>query len=91
MDRQLLQLCGTMQSYYLYKPDSMRLAAMGVKYYLLSISWTRILPFRLPDTPVSSYSTKNYDDLIDFVLLRIEPTLVMKILATKTEPSKMPL
>jgi beta-glucosidase/6-phospho-beta-glucosidase/beta-galactosidase len=46
----------------------MRLAVMGVKYYLFSISWTGILPFGLPGTSINSYGTKHYDDLRDFVL-----------------------
>jgi uncharacterized Rmd1/YagE family protein len=32
-------------SYYLYKQDIARLAAIGIPYFSFSISWTRIVPF----------------------------------------------
>lgn len=35
----------TTESYYLYKEDALRLKAMGVSYYSLSLSWSRIFPF----------------------------------------------
>jgi hypothetical protein len=58
----------TNENYYLYKQDIERLAAMGVEYYSFSISWTRILPFALPGTPVNSLGLQHYDDLINYVL-----------------------
>ena len=58
----------TNENYYLYKQDIERLAAMGVKYYSFSISWSRILPFALPGTPVNQEGIDHYDDLINFVL-----------------------
>ncbi|KAL1591748.1 hypothetical protein SLS60_011747 [Paraconiothyrium brasiliense] len=56
------------ENYYLYKQDIERLAAIGMKYYSFSISWTRILPFALPDTPVNSQALAHYNDLINFIL-----------------------
>jgi len=58
------------ENYYLYKQDIERLAAMGVEYYSFSISWTRILPFALPGTPVNRAALDHYSDLIDFVLAK---------------------
>ncbi|KAL6240948.1 hypothetical protein RBB50_012207 [Rhinocladiella similis] len=58
----------TNENYYLYKQDIERLAAIGVKYYSFSISWSRILPFALPGTPVNQQGLQHYSDLIDFVL-----------------------
>ncbi|KAI0471202.1 glycoside hydrolase [Xylaria cf. heliscus] len=58
----------TAENYFLYKQDVQRLASMGVKYYSFSISWTRILPFALPGTPVNQEGIDHYDDLINTVL-----------------------
>lgn len=58
----------TNENYFLYKQDIERLAAMGVKYYSFSISWTRILPFVLPGSPVNQQGIVHYDDLINAVL-----------------------
>lgn len=58
----------TNENYYYYKQDILRLAAMGVKYYSFSISWTRILPFALPGTPVNKQAIDHYNDVINFVL-----------------------
>lgn len=58
----------SIEHYYLYKQDIDRLAAMGLKYYSFSISWTRILPFALPGTPVNSYGIQHYDDVINYAL-----------------------
>ena len=60
--------CAANKNYYLYKQNIMCLAAMGAKYHLFSISWTRILPFGLPGTLVNSYGIKHYGDLIGSVL-----------------------
>lgn len=68
----------TNENYYLYKQDIERLAAMGVPYYSFSISWTRILPFALPGTPVNELGLKHYDDLINFVLEKgMKPTVTL--------------
>ncbi|OAQ59629.1 beta-glucosidase [Pochonia chlamydosporia 170] len=58
----------TDEHYYYYKQDIERLAAMGVKYYSFSVSWTRILPFALPGTPVNKQGIDHYNDVINFVL-----------------------
>ncbi|PLB49930.1 glycoside hydrolase [Aspergillus steynii IBT 23096] len=58
----------TNENYYLYKQDIERLAAMGVKYYSLSISWSRILPVVLPGSPVNEQGIAHYNDLITAVL-----------------------
>jgi hypothetical protein len=68
----------TNENYYLYKQDIERLAAMGVKYYSFSISWTRILPFALEGTPVNRQGLDHYDDLINFVLSKgMQPTVTL--------------
>jgi beta-glucosidase/6-phospho-beta-glucosidase/beta-galactosidase len=41
---------------------------MGVKYYSISIAWTRILPFALPGTPVIKAGIDHYNDLINFII-----------------------
>ncbi|KAJ9131005.1 Beta-glucosidase 1B [Pleurostoma richardsiae] len=56
--------------YYLYKQDIERLASMGVEYFSFSISWTRILPFAVPGTPVNQQGLDHYDDLINFVIAK---------------------
>ncbi|CZR67291.1 related to beta-glucosidase [Phialocephala subalpina] len=55
-------------NYFLYKQDIARLAAVGVKTYAFSISWSRILPFGVPGSPVNQEAIKHYDDLINTVL-----------------------
>ncbi|RDW59066.1 hypothetical protein BP5796_11990 [Coleophoma crateriformis] len=67
-DSQLSNNFVATESYYLYKQDIDRLAAIGVKYYSFSISWTRILPFGLPGTPVNAQGIQHYDDLINHIL-----------------------
>ncbi|KAH7034238.1 beta-glucosidase A [Macrophomina phaseolina] len=68
----------TNENYYLYKQDIERLAAMGVKYYSLSIPWTRILPFVVEGSPVNKQGLDHYDDLINFVLSRgMVPTVTL--------------
>jgi len=68
----------TIENYFLYKQDIVRLASMGVKYYSFSIPWTRILPFVLPGTPVNSYGLDHYDNLINFVISQgMTPTVTM--------------
>lgn len=58
----------TNENYYLYKQDIVRLASIGVRYYAFSLTWSRILPFALPDTPVNQQGLDHYDDLINFVI-----------------------
>jgi beta-glucosidase/6-phospho-beta-glucosidase/beta-galactosidase len=58
----------TNENYYLYKQDIQRLAAIGVKYYSFSISWSRILPFTFPGTPINQAGLDHYNDLINYVL-----------------------
>jgi len=58
----------TAEHYYLYKRDIDSLAAAGIKHFYFTISWTRILPFALPGTPVNSYGIAHYNDVIDYVL-----------------------
>uniref|UniRef100_A0A060SWR9 ARAD1A07458p n=1 Tax=Blastobotrys adeninivorans TaxID=409370 RepID=A0A060SWR9_BLAAD len=58
----------TDENYYLYKQDIARLAAMGAKYYSFSISWTRILPFAVPGSPVNQKGIDHYNDLINTIL-----------------------
>ncbi|KAH8888120.1 glycoside hydrolase [Thozetella sp. PMI_491] len=55
-------------NYYLYKQDIARLAAVGVQTYSFSISWSRILPFAVPGSPVNQEAIDHYNDLIDTVL-----------------------
>ncbi|KAB8217085.1 beta-glucosidase [Aspergillus novoparasiticus] len=55
-------------SYYLYKQDIARLAAIGVPYYSFSISWSRVLPFGVADSPVNQQAIEHYDDVINTCL-----------------------
>ncbi|KAK4570185.1 hypothetical protein LTR86_002265 [Recurvomyces mirabilis] len=52
--------------YYLYKQDLARLAALGVKAYSFSISWSRIMPFGRG--PVNQIAIDHYNDLINTCL-----------------------
>jgi beta-glucosidase/6-phospho-beta-glucosidase/beta-galactosidase len=58
----------TNEHYYYYKQDIERVAAMGVEHFSFSISWTRILPFALPGTPVNQEAIDHYNDVIDFII-----------------------
>lgn len=58
----------TNENYYLYKQDIQRLASIGVKHYSFSISWSRILPFTVPGSPINEEAINHYNDLIDYVL-----------------------
>ncbi|KAI2876619.1 CAZyme family GH1 [Aspergillus niger] len=53
------------EHYYLYKQDIERMAAIGAEYFSFSISWSRILPFIFPDTPVNQRGVDHYDDVIN--------------------------
>lgn len=55
-------------NYYLYKQDIARLAAAGVQSYSFSISWTRILPFGVPGSPINQQGIDHYNDLINTVI-----------------------
>ncbi|KAF1959598.1 glycoside hydrolase [Byssothecium circinans] len=55
-------------NYYLYKQDIARLAAVGVQTYSFSISWSRVVPFAVPGTPVNQEAIDHYNDLIDTIL-----------------------
>ncbi|KAH8651387.1 beta-glucosidase [Xylariales sp. PMI_506] len=55
-------------NYYLYKQDLARLAALGVPHYSFSISWSRILPFGVANSPVNLQGLAHYDDLINTCL-----------------------
>lgn len=55
-------------NYFLYKQDIARLAAMGVPYYSFSISWSRVVPFGLANTPVNTQALEHYDDVINTCL-----------------------
>lgn len=56
------------EHYFLYKQDIERMAAIGTEYYSFSLSWTRILPFIFPGTPVNQQAVDHYDDVINTVL-----------------------
>lgn len=55
-------------NYYLYKQDIARLAALGVPYYSFSISWSRVLPFGVANSPVNQQAIDHYDDVINTCL-----------------------
>ncbi|KIM94751.1 glycoside hydrolase family 1 protein [Oidiodendron maius Zn] len=65
-------------SYYLYKDDIARMAAIGVPYYSFSISWSRILPFAATGTPVNQEGIDHYNDVINTCLqYGIQPMVTM--------------
>ena len=51
-----------------YRSDIARLAAIGVPYYSFSISWTRIVPFGVADSPINEQGLAHYDDLINTLI-----------------------
>jgi beta-glucosidase/6-phospho-beta-glucosidase/beta-galactosidase len=55
-------------SYYLYKQDIARMAAAGVQTYSFTTSWSRILPFAVPGSPVNQQGIDHYNDLINTLL-----------------------
>ncbi|KAJ5915872.1 glycoside hydrolase [Penicillium verhagenii] len=55
-------------NYYLYKQDIARLAAIGVPHYSFTISWTRILPFGTPGSPINQEGIDHYNDVINTCL-----------------------
>lgn len=56
----------TNNNYYLYKQDIARIAAMGVKAYSFTLSWSRIMPFGKGE--VNQLAIDHYSDLIDTCL-----------------------
>jgi beta-glucosidase/6-phospho-beta-glucosidase/beta-galactosidase len=52
--------------YYLYKQDILRLEALGVPYYSLTISWSRVFPFG--NGSVNQDGLQHYIDLVDYML-----------------------
>ncbi|EQB56157.1 hypothetical protein CGLO_03851 [Colletotrichum gloeosporioides Cg-14] len=54
--------------YFLYKQDIARLAALGVPYFSFSISWSRVVPFGVADSPVNQQALDHYDDVINTCL-----------------------
>lgn len=64
--------------YYYYKQDIANMAAMGVKNYSFSISWSRILPFGEIGSPVNQQGIDHYNDVIDTCLeYGIEPMITI--------------
>ncbi|RAL05962.1 glycoside hydrolase family 1 protein [Aspergillus ibericus CBS 121593] len=55
-------------SYFLYKEDIARLAAIGVPYLSFSISWPRIVPFGVAGSPINTEGLQHYDDVINTCL-----------------------
>ncbi|RDW76821.1 uncharacterized protein DSM5745_06813 [Aspergillus mulundensis] len=54
--------------YFVYKEGIARLAAIGVPYLSISISWTRIVPFGTADSPINTKGLDHYDDVINTCL-----------------------
>ncbi|PYH93545.1 beta-glucosidase [Aspergillus ellipticus CBS 707.79] len=55
-------------SYFMYKEDIARLAAIGVPYLSFSISWPRIVPFGEAGSPINTLGLQHYDDVINACL-----------------------
>ncbi|PYI04070.1 beta-glucosidase [Aspergillus sclerotiicarbonarius CBS 121057] len=55
-------------SYFMYKEDIARLAAIGVPYLSFSISWPRIVPFGVAGSPINTEGLQHYDDVINACL-----------------------
>jgi hypothetical protein len=51
-------------NYFLYKQDIARLAAIGIPYYSFSISWSRVVPFGAPGSPLNTQALDHYEDVI---------------------------
>ncbi|KAH8659805.1 beta-glucosidase [Xylariales sp. PMI_506] len=52
-------------NYFMYKQDIARVAALGVPYYSFSISWSRVMPFGVANSPINTQALDHYEDLID--------------------------
>lgn len=64
--------------YYLYKEDIARIAALGMRYYYLTISWSRILPFAAKGTPINKEAIDHYNDVINTCLeYGVKPMVAM--------------
>ncbi|KAH8804481.1 glycoside hydrolase superfamily [Xylogone sp. PMI_703] len=62
--------------YYLYKQDIARVAALGVKTYSFSISWSRVFPFG--NGQINQLALDHYDDVINTCIeYGIEPTVTL--------------
>lgn len=55
-------------NYFLYKQDIRRLAALGVPYYSFSISWSRVVPFGVANSPINTQALEHYEDVINTCL-----------------------
>ena len=53
----------TNNNYYMYKDDIARIAALGVRTYSFSLSWSRIFPFGRG--AVNEVAIAHYNDIID--------------------------
>ncbi|KAI9332458.1 beta-glucosidase [Zopfochytrium polystomum] len=51
--------------YFLYRQDIARLAALGVPTYSFSISWPRVVPFGVANSPINEEALAHYDDVIN--------------------------
>ena len=68
----------TALQYYLYKQDIARIAAIGIPYYSLSISWTRIVPFGDAGSPIIQAGLDHYEDLIETCLsFGVKPVITL--------------
>ncbi|CRG87319.1 hypothetical protein PISL3812_04336 [Talaromyces islandicus] len=66
----------TANQYYMYKQDIARIAALGVKTYSFSISWSRIFPFG--NGEVNQLALDHYDDVINTCLeYGVEPSITL--------------
>lgn len=54
--------------YWLYKQDIARMAAIGVRAFGFSISWTRVIPFGTAGSPINQAALDHYQDVIDTCL-----------------------
>ncbi|KAH8685822.1 glycoside hydrolase superfamily [Tricladium varicosporioides] len=62
--------------YYLYKQDIARIAALGVKTYSFSISWSRIFPYG--SGYVNEKALAHYEDVIDTCIeYGVEPSVTL--------------
>lgn len=55
----------TAMNYFLYKQDILRLAAIGMEHYSFGISWPRVVPFGVANSPINQEALDHYDDLIN--------------------------
>ncbi|GJJ11058.1 hypothetical protein Clacol_005289 [Clathrus columnatus] len=68
----------TINHYYLYKQDIQQAKAMGVNTMSFSISWSRVFPFGLRNSPVNEEALQYYDSYIDELLANdIEPVVTL--------------